>query len=93
MRKSLLILPVALGTIFSAFFSAQARPVYPGLVMSGQTEAQARAAVAEVRETYPNAEVVVGYDWGRRSFTVEVKPRDTANPGGGGDAGGEGGAD
>ncbi len=84
MRKSL-ILPVAFGTIFAALSAAQARPLQPVTVVTGQTEAQARAIVAEAREAYPNAEVQVTYDWGRRSFTVEMKPHDGNSGIGGGE--------
>jgi hypothetical protein len=93
MFKKALVLPVAFGAIFATMSTAQARPLQPGLFLTGQNEAQVQVIVAETRREYPTAEVIVTYDIGFRSYTVEVKPNSATQESGGadGNGGGDGG--
>lgn len=93
MIRNALVLPIALGTIFVALSAAQARPLQPGLFLTGQSEAQVQAIVAETRRAHPSAEVIVTYDVGFRAYTVEVKPSTTTHETGGGEGSSGGGAE
>jgi hypothetical protein len=92
MFRNALVLPIAFGTIFAALSAAHARPLHPGLFLTGQSEAQVRAITAETRRVFPMAEVIVTYDIGLRSYTVQVKPHFTTHESGGGSGDGGGGA-
>lgn len=85
MRQSL-VLPIAVGLVGAALATASAAPLRPGTALSGLTPAQAEAVAAETREGSPHAEILVSYDLGTRTYTVEAKDRPASPSNGDGGA-------